>query len=62
MNGNRPEPGEGFPAALDGWTAADWQAYRARVAAGEGSAAVVDSISTRRRAASRAKPGPQAAS
>ncbi|MFE7958625.1 hypothetical protein [Streptomyces sp. NPDC057413] len=41
---------ETFPACLDQWTREDWQEYRDRIEAGEGSATAIDVIILRRRA------------
>ena len=50
-----------FPAALDGWTRADWQDYRERIEDGEGSAAAIDAITRRRRRQAREATGTEAA-
>lgn len=39
---------ESFPAALEQWTAEDWQEYRDLIEAGEGSVRAMDTITRRR--------------
>jgi hypothetical protein len=39
---------EAFPAALEQWTADDWQEYRDRIEDGEGSVRAMDTITRRR--------------
>ncbi|MFK3735676.1 hypothetical protein ACI2LJ_36030 [Streptomyces sp. NPDC088090] len=50
-----------FPEAMDGWTTADWQEYRERIADGDPTTVTVDAIIRRRAREARGQGGTEVA-